>query len=189
VKLQSKTIDGVTGATNTTFQETTVPGALYTVYTLWHFVNGPIRHRLLHHTISMLSDALIKQLLASGNEKYQRFMIAHLNEAQAEQFQPILMELVGHSKDDYVPHFALDKLPQATWQHPTKYNLLLAFLPEVSFPVQTAILTKLTNTVVDSKGRSLLEHFLQQGPHADVQQRLIKAILTKQQSSNEIRTN
>jgi len=178
VKLRSKTIDGVTGATNTTFQATTVPGALYTVYTLWHFVNGTIRHRLFNNTVAMLSDSLIKQLLGSENGKYQRFMIAHLNEAQAEKFQQALMELVEYSKDDYVPHFALDKLPEATWQDATQYNQVLAFLPKMPFPVQTAILNKLTNTKMDAKGRSLLENHLVH-TNSDVQRKLIKAILTK----------
>lgn len=178
VKLRSNTMDGVTGATNTTFKETTVPGALYTVYTLWHFVNGPIRHRLFDNTITMLSDSFIKQLLRSGNEKYQRFIIAHLDKQEAEKFQQALIELVEHSKDDYVPHFALDKLPLETWQDPTQYNQLLAFLPKVSFPVQTAVLSKLANTKIDANGRSLLENYI---PHTNsaVQQKLIKAILSK----------
>ncbi|WP_345232976.1 hypothetical protein [Olivibacter ginsenosidimutans] len=173
----SKTLDGVTGATNTNFKDASVPGALYTVYTLWHFVNGSIRHRLLAHTASMLSDTLIRQLLTSDNSAYQRFMIAHLTEQQAITFQRLLIELIHRSKDEYVPHFALDKLPQKTWQDPKLYNQFVGFLPEVSLPVQTAILTKLTNTPVDTKGSSLLQHYLQETKPSDVQQKLIKEIL------------
>src|SRR5690606_13440718 len=49
VHLQSRKLDAVTGATSKTFDGATVEGALYTVYTLWHFTNGDIRKRILEH--------------------------------------------------------------------------------------------------------------------------------------------
>src|SRR5690606_6322691 len=59
VQLQSLKVDAVTGATSKTFDGATVEGALYTVYTLWHFTNGPVRKRIVEHTASLLSDRFL----------------------------------------------------------------------------------------------------------------------------------
>jgi hypothetical protein len=43
IELKSETVDAVTGATPTSVKEQVVEGAVYSVYTLWHFVNGSVK--------------------------------------------------------------------------------------------------------------------------------------------------
>ena len=47
IAVRSATTDAVTGATIKSFEDDIVSGAVYTVHTLWHFVNGEIPSKIL----------------------------------------------------------------------------------------------------------------------------------------------
>jgi hypothetical protein len=63
----AKGIDGVTSATAKNVLDYIVKGAAYTTYTMWHFIYGPTRQRVVDLTLKSLSPDLIIRILESGN--------------------------------------------------------------------------------------------------------------------------
>lgn len=154
-KLRSLKVDAVTGATSITFDGATVEGALYTVYTLWHFTNGDIRKELLHYTESLLTDSFIKFMLHSNNRDYTSFTFKKLTAEQIQKFQPDILALVS-SKDEYIPHFALAQLTDESLADPLIQHHILNFLSTVTVPVQNALLDRIKLIKLDSKSLQLL---------------------------------
>ena len=143
IKVRSGVLDAVTGATNPTFESVTVPGAMYTVYTLWHFVNGPVRSQIRQHTNVLLTDALITKMLQSDRLDYQQFIYEHLTDAQRKQFASIILALIG-SDDPYIPHFAVDQLTPELLADSVLQVRAVEYIETVGMPVQNSLLSKIS---------------------------------------------
>jgi len=158
-KLQSHKLDAITGATSKTFDGATVEGALYTVYTLWHFTNGDVRKKILHHTESLVNDSFVNYMLHSNDRDYTSFIFKNMNEEQINKFLPDILELVGN-KDDYIPHFALAHLDEASLSNSNIQHRLIGYISKVSSHVQNALLDKLSNAKLDMKSLEFLMNSL-----------------------------
>ncbi len=165
--IHSLQVDAVTRPTSTTFDGTTVEGALYTVYTLWHFTNGPIRRQLVEHTRSILSDSFVKYILHSGNRDYIAFIFKTISPTQYDRFIADIIELVGNH-DEYIPHFALAQLRDNILSDPSCQRVLLAFFLPAANPVKNALLTRLAAVPLDSKSLEQLLSFLPGRPENQV---------------------
>lgn len=159
VHVQSREVDAVTRATSLTFDGTTVKGALYTVYTLWHFTNGAIRHRIAGHTRTLLSGSFVRYMLHSGNRDYVAFTFKHLLSGERSHFISDIIELLG-DEDDYIPHFALAQLSDGELADTSRQHALLRYLPAVKAPVKNALLKRFETLRVDREGLSMLLSFL-----------------------------
>ncbi|MEJ5961439.1 hypothetical protein [Pedobacter immunditicola] len=153
--VRSLKIDAVTGATSKTFDGVTVEGALYTVYTLWHFINGDVRKNILNHTRSLLSDSFVQYMLKSDDRDQISFILANITDLQRQAFLPEIIKLVSHP-DDYIPHFALAQLTDKTLSNYSNQHLLLGYIPNVAPHLQNAILDRLKNVKLDNKGLASL---------------------------------
>src|SRR5690606_18546747 len=83
---ESDVVDGVSGATHKSIQNEVVSGAVYSTYVLWHIVNGPIAQRILEHTESRFTDAMMVQLLRSDNYHYQYYALNRISEDEIQQY-------------------------------------------------------------------------------------------------------
>lgn len=71
-------IDAVSGATVARVKESVVSGALYSCYVAWYLVHGNIRDSLKNHTLSVLSEPMVVDMLYSINDDYQLFALEHI---------------------------------------------------------------------------------------------------------------
>ncbi len=149
-------LDAITGATNPTFEGAIVPGAVYTVYKLWHFVNSDIRSKLLEYSKShVFTDHEIKRLLLSANKVYQYFLIDYISKDKVMNFKEELITLIS-DKDDYVSLYALDKLPDHLWNDRDFQLKVLSLLSKLKDPVRASILSKLSDKIIRANELSVL---------------------------------
>ena len=97
VKVKSNVVDAVTGATPKTIKNSVVEGAVYSSFTLWHFVNGPIKNRLANYTQNIYSEQVARQLLKSGNYETQLFALKKMSEKDFEIYSDLLFEVIEKS--------------------------------------------------------------------------------------------
>lgn len=155
IVVHSATTDAVTGATNKSFEDDIVSGAVYTVYTLWHFVNGEIPAKILRATNKSLNDDFIKQLLTSGNASYQSYILEEITENQLFKFKDEVLKLIL-SQDTYVPHYAIAKLPSTTWSSTKEQNWILENFSKMTLTVQNALLDKFKDQKISLSALKLL---------------------------------
>ncbi len=110
VKLKSTTVDAVTGATPASVKEQVVEGAVYSVFTLWHFVNGTLKDSLKNHTVSILSDKLIEQMLRSENFETQLFVLKQLPQNYFEKNTELLFQTLSKS-NSLIQSYIINKIP------------------------------------------------------------------------------
>lgn len=155
LKVQSGVLDAVTGATNPTFASVTVEGAMYTVYTLWHFVNGTVRQQIRGYTEARLTDALITAMLRSDRLDYQQYVYEHLTDMQRKQFAPIILTLIGNN-DPYIPHFAIDQLTPELLGDSVLQIRAVEYIETVAMPVQNSLLSKIRGLPLHDKSVQVL---------------------------------
>jgi len=143
-------VDAVTGATNPTFEGAVVQGAVYTVYTLWHFVNGDIKKAMLEFSKkNVFTDAETKRLLLSDRKVYKFFLIEYIPDHKVEKFEEELIRLIS-DKDAYIPLYALSKLPIEIWGRESFQQSVLQRLDQYSNPVRISILENLPKQQLSS---------------------------------------
>ncbi len=155
IKVQSGVLDAVTGATNPTFASVTVEGAMYTVYTLWHFVNGTVRQQIRKYTETRLADALIAAMLQSDRLDYQLFVYEHLTDVRRRQFAPLILSLIDND-DRYIPHFAIDQLTPEILADSALQTRVVGYIETVAAPVQNSLLSKIKGLPLHPKSVQLL---------------------------------
>lgn len=71
-------VDGFTAATLPTLAEAVVENAVYTCYTLWHTVYGPVRDNILDIISARMNSQYLEKMLNSGNPSYVNSAIQHI---------------------------------------------------------------------------------------------------------------
>lgn len=155
VVVRSSTTDATTGATIKSFEDDIVQGAVYTVHTLWHFVNGEIPKKILQQTEKAIDERLTRQLLTSGNAAYQSYILENLPTAQLAKFKIEIRELIL-SDNTYVPHYAIEKLVPETWSNPEQQNWIMERFMKMTYSVQNALLEKFSQKQLNANALSLL---------------------------------
>ncbi|MBK6282480.1 MAG: hypothetical protein IPF54_07245 [Draconibacterium sp.] len=97
VKVKSNVVDAVTGATPKTIKNSVVEGAVYSSYTLWHFVNGTIKNQMTQFTQNIYSESIARQLLQSANYETQLFALKKMSEKDFEIYSELLFEVIEKS--------------------------------------------------------------------------------------------
>jgi hypothetical protein len=110
VKLKSSTVDAVTGATPASVKEQVVEGAVYSVFTLWHFVNGTVKDSIQYFTKSIFSDKLAKQMLYASNYETQLFALKLLPDSFYETNASLIFDSMRKSSP-LIRSFIINKMP------------------------------------------------------------------------------
>ncbi len=97
VKIKATTVDAVTGATPQTIKNAVVEGAVYTSYTLWHLVNGPVKDGMVLFTESIYSEQVSLQMLNSVNYETQLFALKKWTETDYELHAGLIFRLIKQS--------------------------------------------------------------------------------------------
>lgn len=110
VKLKPSTVDAVTGATPATIKDHVVEGAVYSAFTLWHFVNGAVKDSLTQLTKTIFSTKLGEQMLQSTNHETQIFALKLLPDAFYETNTRFMVEVIAKSSP-LVRAYIINKIP------------------------------------------------------------------------------
>jgi hypothetical protein len=129
VKVKSNVVDAVTGATPKTIKNSVVEGAVYSSFTLWHFVNGAIKNRLASFTQDIYSEQIARQLLKSENYETQLFALRKLSEKDFETHSDLLFEVIRKSAP-LIKSFVIVKSP-LPFSNIEKNKQFVALFPEL----------------------------------------------------------
>lgn len=139
VQIYSEELDATTGATNKTFENDIVTGAIYTCYTLWTFVNGSLREEILNYTESILNEDILAQMIRSGQKNYLDYIFAHFSEYQSSRINNLIGNLIWQ-EDPLVSVKAIEAVNDKYWQQDTIAVLLEKRFFHLQNPVQNALI-------------------------------------------------
>lgn len=133
IKVKATTVDAVTGATPQTIKNAVVEGAVYSSYTLWHFVNGPIKDSIAAFTLSIYSEPIARQMLISDNYETQLFALRKWTNTDYELHSDLLFQIIGKSVP-LIKAYAISKspLPFATIEKNQQFVALYPLLDAYS---------------------------------------------------------
>ena len=133
VKIKAETVDAVTGATPKTISEAVVEGAVYSSFTLWHFVNLAVKDSMVNFTKNIYSEQVARQLLLSENYETQLFALRKWTPNDYELNSELLFHVISNSVP-LVKAFAISKtpLPFANTVNNVKFAALFANLDNYS---------------------------------------------------------
>ncbi|AIM37054.1 hypothetical protein KO02_10370 [Sphingobacterium sp. ML3W] len=144
-------LDAITRPTLKVFSNVTVPGALYTVYALWHIVNGNIK-QLIRNELDVVykQHHLADFFAASNSASYEAYYLEKLADDQINAAEPVLVRLL-FSNDEYIPHYAWKKLGETYYANPDKYNNLLQELEKLKPHLQLVVLRSISRPNLRTK--------------------------------------
>ncbi|MGO1788507.1 MAG: hypothetical protein ACTHZ7_15650 [Sphingobacterium sp.] len=168
-------VDAVTRPTSPLFSNVTVPGALFTVYTLWHIVNGPVKQELFAYTAREYANSAWQSYFATSEvPHYQEYFLKHLDSEQVHQYDREIKDLL-FAADDFVPHYAIDVLEENVLKDPLQYNEILGDLENLKSHVVTEIINKIVEP--NEESRTILASFQKSAKSSAKQKELIEKIL------------
>jgi len=110
VQLKSSTIDAVSGATPASVKEQVVEGAVYSAFTLWHFVNGSVKDSIRHFTQRIFSNQLALHMLQSPNHETQLFALQQVDVSFFESNALLIFDVMTKSSP-LVRVYIINKMP------------------------------------------------------------------------------
>lgn len=168
-------IDAVTRPTSPLFSNVTVAGALYTVYTLWHIVNGPIKNKLYEQTLKSYKELNWQIYFANSKiPSYQEYFLKHLSSTEIEQYKVQIISLLS-AEDDFIPHYAIDVLEKNFLQDPVQYNTVLQQLEQLKPHVVTEILNSIS--AANEETKLILQKFKDNPKSNPKQKEIIEKII------------
>lgn len=142
VKVKSNVVDAVTGATPKTIKNSVVEGAVYSSFTLWHFVNGAIKNRLASFTQDIYSEQIARHLLKSDNYETQLFALRKLSEMDYETHSDLLFEVIRQSAP-LIKAYVIVKTP-LPFSNMEKNKEFVALFPELDDYSKSVFLNRIT---------------------------------------------
>ena len=135
-------VDAVAGATIKEVKESVVGGALYSCYTAWHLVHGPIKDAIQKRTLSSLDDDMVLRMLGSNNKDYLMFALNRLTENQYEVNYLRIAEIF-ESGIPLVRTFIVKNLPDSFWNSQELQKPFWKSFPKVDINSRSLLLEHL----------------------------------------------
>jgi len=86
-------IDGVSGATVAAVKDETIPGAVFTCFTMWHLVHGEVVDSIQKNTTQLLSEKVVRKIIIYKSEIGDYYLLQHLNDNQFRLYLTDLLPL------------------------------------------------------------------------------------------------
>jgi len=100
-----RTVDGVSAPTPLSLQSAVVPGAAYTCYTLWHWINGQVPSLIRGFTEQHSDVNHFVAFFKTGKKEFVEFSIAQLikRDAFGEEIQEAIRQDIPHNESVVKP--------------------------------------------------------------------------------------
>jgi len=180
----STVVDGVSGATHKSIQNDAVGGAVFSTYVLWHIVNGPVATSVLKHTEDRFTDSLLIQLLESDNYHYKYYALQRMGENDNIKYLPYIIRLIAEG-NDYVPYFAIDKVPEKTWKSTKEQVQIIGLIESLDFEMQNELLNRIHGVVLGEEALEVLASSLESLKEGQLIKALDVLLLNKGQIGHE----
>ncbi|MEL6252243.1 MAG: hypothetical protein AAFR87_09555 [Bacteroidota bacterium] len=186
-------VDAVSEPTKKVIRESTVEGALYSCYTLWHLVNGESSRKIKNYFSEIYNDRFSTYLLDSPYESYQRFALKKLTPEAYLDFRPQILHIL-ESASPLTRSYVLKKLPDEDWADEKLSEFLYENFSNWDMNTQTLLLKHLEfaderaalwlSTQLSSMKKRQLEMYLTFLPKrpAELDERIRQALEEKVQS-------
>jgi len=142
VKIKATTVDAVTGATPQTIKKAVVEGAVYSSFTLWHFINGSIKNSIAGFTESIYSEPIARQILLSDNYETQLFALRKWSATDYEVHSDLLFQVIRQSVP-LVKSYAINKVP-LPFELKEKNQQFVALFPALDDYSKSIFLNRIT---------------------------------------------
>ena len=176
----SDSVDAKTGATLKTIKNEVIDGAVYTCFTLWKIAYGKAVPEMLRITESYKNDELLHAFLADKNYHYQYWAMEKVIQKDGKILKSFEgdIEKIITGKNLFTARTALQKTGSNFFTKPQKQNWLWQVFQSASYPMQIAILKKLTTIPLN---QTLTEKIANDVAKSNEEQRKLKLdILTNQ---------
>lgn len=142
IEYQGVELDAVSGATRKEIKESVVEGALYSCFTLWHLVYGPVQQTIEAYVQSIYTPELATELLYSGNADYQFYALKQMDDtAMSRELSRIAAIFIAAKP--LVRTYILKKLPKEVFSREVLSHTLYEVFPAVDVSSKTMLLTML----------------------------------------------
>jgi hypothetical protein len=108
--IRATTVDAVTGATPATIKNAVVEGAVYSSYTLWHYVYGSVKDSIRTYTNRIYSDKIALQMLRSENYETQLFALKKFSSDDYRKYFDESCQVISASVP-LIRAFIINRLP------------------------------------------------------------------------------
>jgi hypothetical protein len=147
-------VDAKTGATMKAIKNDVIEGAVYTCYTLWHIAYGKhVIAEMKKITESYLNDDLLHTFLSSNNYHYQYWAMDQVmdkNGAVKKGYEKDIENIISGT-NLFTARTALQKVETTFFSGVTRQSWLWNTYQTSSYPLQIAILKKLTAIPINKK--------------------------------------
>ncbi|NLR81443.1 hypothetical protein [Chitinophaga eiseniae] len=146
-------VDAHTGATLKTIQQEVISGAVYTCYTLWHIVHGPVVAEMQRITEGYNSKDLQHRFLLSGSYAYQYWALDKVmdkNGGITPGFEKDLQDVIG-GKNIFISRYILQKIAPTFFNSQQRQDWLWDIYANSVYPFQLDILRKLKTVKIRPK--------------------------------------
>jgi hypothetical protein len=143
VHIKATTVDAVTSATPQTIKKAVVEGAVYSSFTLWHFVNGTIRDSMAAFTNGIYSEQIARQLLLSENYETQLFALRKWSGADYELHSDLLFQVIKQSVP-LIRAYSISKTP-LPFSNTEKNRQFVALFPILDDYSKSIFLNRITS--------------------------------------------
>lgn len=142
----SDSVDAKTGATLKTIKNEVIDGAVYTCFTLWKIAYGKAVHQMKKITETYITDELLHRFLTESNHHYQYWAMEKVvnNGLVRKPFEKDIEKVIS-GKNIFTARTALQQTGIDFFKDPNRQNWLWNVFQPASYPLQIAILKKLTS--------------------------------------------
>lgn len=140
--IEEEGVDGVSGATITEIKESVITGAVYSCYTLWHIVNGPVVDSIQQKTYSQLNESLVQKLIDLSDQEINYYLINSLSVEDFHKYLGFVLQSI-ESGQGYYPKNAIEKMPCSTFIEDNAQLFFARKFDSFNYFTQMALLKKL----------------------------------------------
>ncbi len=158
-KLVSAEVDAVTGATKKSVEKAVVSGAVYTVHTLWHIVNGEIAQKIPRHTEGLWNDTLLQYFLHSTHYPYIYYALDRIPASQFVNYMPDILQLLDE-ESVFVAQYIIEKIPAAIFEDEGWQVKLVGRFENLNYKSQDKMIQRLQEVTVSGESMDLLSEHL-----------------------------
>lgn len=144
-KRVSEVVDAVTGATAKEISEAVVDGALYSCYTLYHIVYGPLSEMMLSDMESRFSPDLQSSFMMSDHFDYQLYILKRIQTDDFVQNQTRILELI-HTSIPLNRLYIMKKMPENMWADQHVLLTISGYFEALDGNTQTFFIRQLEKT-------------------------------------------
>lgn len=142
IQVKATTVDAVTGATPGTVRNAVVEGAVYSSFSLWHYVNDSIKDLIRDHTKSIYSSEIASQMLNARNYETQLYALKQFSSKDYITHFEDLCDVM-HKSIPMIKAYIINKLP-LPFEAKEQNKKLVSVFPDLDTYSKSVMLNRIT---------------------------------------------